>query len=63
MGTDPTIQVAPVATEHFERAVDLYSIRLDKQWGLTNCISFVEMQDHKPTHVLTTDRDLVQAGF
>jgi predicted nucleic acid-binding protein len=60
---DPDIEVVPVTTELFERAVDLYSARLDKEWGLTDCISFVVMQDHKLTHVLTTDRDFEQAGF
>jgi predicted nucleic acid-binding protein len=60
---DPDIEVVPVTTELFERAVDLYSARLDKEWGLTDCISFVVMQDHKLTHALTTDRDFEQAGF
>lgn len=61
--TDPDIEVVPVTTDLFERAVDLYSARLDKEWGLTDCISFVVMQDHKLTHALTTDRDFEQAGF
>ena len=61
--TDPDIEVVPVTTGLFERAVDLYSTRLDKEWGLTDCISFVVMQDQKLTHALTTDRDFVQAGF
>jgi predicted nucleic acid-binding protein len=61
--TDPDIQVLPVTTELFERAVDLYSTRSDKEWGLTDCISFVVMQDHKLTHALTTDRHFEQAGF
>lgn len=61
--TDPDIEIMPVTTELFERAVDLYSARLDKEWGLTDCISFVVMQEHKLTHALTTDRDFEQAGF
>jgi len=61
--TDPDIEVVTVTTELFERAVDLYSTRLDKEWGLTDCISFVVMQDHRLTHALTTDRDFEQAGF
>jgi predicted nucleic acid-binding protein len=61
--SDPNIQVLPVITEIFERAVDLYSTRSDKEWGLTDCISFVVMQDHKLTHALTTDRHFEQAGF
>jgi uncharacterized protein len=34
---DPDIKVVPVTAELFERAVDLYSNRLDKEWGLTDC--------------------------
>jgi predicted nucleic acid-binding protein len=61
--TDPEIQVVPVTTELFDRAVALYGTRLDKEWGLTDCISFVVMQDYDLTQVLTTDRDFEQAGF
>jgi uncharacterized protein len=61
--TDPDIQIVPVSTELFERAAELYSKRLDKEWGLTDCISFIVMHDHKLTHALTTDRDFEQAGF
>jgi predicted nucleic acid-binding protein len=61
--SDPDIQVVSVTTELFERAVDLYSGRLDKEWGLTDCISFVVMQDHEMTQALTTDRHFEQAGF
>lgn len=60
---DPDIEIVPVTTELFERAVQLYSTRRDKEWGLTDCISFVVMQDYKLTHALTTDRHFEQAGF
>jgi predicted nucleic acid-binding protein len=30
---------------------------------LTDCISFVVMQEQNLTHALTTDRDFEQAGF
>jgi predicted nucleic acid-binding protein len=61
--TDPDIEVMPVDAELFERAVALYSSRTDKEWGLTDCISFVVMQERNLTHALTTDRDFAQAGF
>lgn len=61
--TDPDIEVMPVDAELFERAVALYSSRTDKEWGLTDCISFVVMQERNLTHALTTDRDFEQAGF
>jgi predicted nucleic acid-binding protein len=39
------IEVVPVSAALFARAVDLYAARPDKEWGLTDCISFVVMQD------------------
>lgn len=61
--TDPDIEVTPVDAKLFDRAVALYSSRTDKEWGLTDCISFVVMQERNLTHALTTDRDFEQAGF
>jgi uncharacterized protein len=61
--TDPDIEVLPVDTDLFERALRLYGQRLDKEWGLTDCISFVVMQERGVTQVLTTDHHFAQAGF
>ena len=61
--TDPNIEVVPVDNALFERALALYGQRMDKEWGLTDCISFVVMQDRNLTQVLTTDRDFGQAGY
>jgi hypothetical protein len=36
---------------------------MDKDWGLTDCISFVVMKDTKMTEALTTDHHFEQAGF
>jgi predicted nucleic acid-binding protein len=60
---DPDIKIVPVDAALFDRAVELYGARLDKEWGLTDCISFVVMQERGLTHVLTTDKDFEQAGF
>ena len=61
--TDPDIEIIPVDATLFDRAVALYGARLDKEWGLTDCISFIVMQEHDLTQVLTTDKDFSQAGF
>ena len=63
LSTDPDIEVIPVDAQLFERAFALYSARPDKEWGMTDCISFVVMQERGLTHALTTDRDFAQAGF
>jgi uncharacterized protein len=57
------VEVVPIDASLFDRAVALYSSRSDKEWSLTDCISFVLMQERHLTHVLTTDRHFEQAGF
>jgi predicted nucleic acid-binding protein len=47
----------------FERGLSLYSRRPDKDWSLTDCISFVVMEEHGLRDVLTADHHFQQAGF
>ena len=47
----------------FERGFALYCQRLDKDWSLTDCISFVVMADESLTDALTADHHFEQAGF
>ncbi len=54
MGVDRTLLL---------RALHLYHSRPDKTWGLTDCISFVVMQDQGLTEAVTADRHFLQAGF
>jgi predicted nucleic acid-binding protein len=61
--TDADIAIVPVDAALFDHAVMLYGARADKGWRLTDCISFIVMQERSLTHVLTTDRDFGQAGF
>ena len=60
---DPNIEVIAVDTILFERALALYGQRPDKEWGLTDCISFVVMRQREITEALTGDRHFEQAGF
>lgn len=46
-----------------ERSLSLYSERSDKEWSLTDCISFVVMADEGLTEALTGDHHFEQAGF
>jgi uncharacterized protein len=57
------VEVVPLSPELFARAIELYSTRPDKEWGLTDCISFVVMQDRGITEALAADQHFVQAGF
>ena len=61
--SDPDIEVVSISPELFDRAVKLYSSRMDKEWGMTDCISFIVMQDIGIIDALTTDDHFRQAGF
>ena len=61
--SDPDIEVVSISPELFDRAVNLYSSHKDKEWGMTDCISFVVMQDMGIIDALTTDDHFRQAGF
>ena len=60
---DEGVEILPVSPYLFSEALRFYSCRMDKEWGLTDCISFVVMKDKKLTDVLTTDHHFEQAGF
>jgi uncharacterized protein len=60
---EENITVQSVDTDLLTRALDLYANRADKQWGLTDCISFVVMRDRDLMNALTGDRHFQQAGF
>lgn len=47
----------------YRTGLELYNNRADKQWSLTDCISFVVMQREGLTEALTADRHFEQAGF
>lgn len=57
------IRVVSVDTELLMQALAFYQSRVDKTWGLTDCISFIVMQQNHLTDAVTGDRHFVQAGF
>ena len=61
--TDPAFQLVRASSELIQRGRRLYRERPDKNWPLTDCISFVVMQDHNLSEALTADRHFEQAGF
>ncbi len=60
---DPNVKIIALSEELYNRAMELYNKRPDKEWGLTDCVSFVVMQDYGITEALTTDEHFKQAGF
>ena len=61
--TDPNVTIVPITEDLYHKAFQLYEMRTDKEWGLTDCISFVVMEDYGLTDALTADRHFQQAGF
>jgi len=47
----------------WQRGWRLFSARPDKEWSLTDCISFVVMQDSQLARAFTSDHHFEQAGF
>ena len=60
---DRRIEVVPFQPELNEAAIALSRSRADKNWSLTDCLSFTVMERHGLTDALTTDRHFEQAGF
>lgn len=63
LSRDERIQIVRLTPELLERGVALFRSRADKDWPLTDCISFVVMQEHGLTEALTADQHFEQAGF
>jgi predicted nucleic acid-binding protein len=61
--TDPAFRLVPATTELLQRGRNLYRDRADKEWPLTDCVSFVVMQEQGVSNALTGDHHFIQAGF
>jgi uncharacterized protein len=63
MRRDADVLIVPATESLFQSGVALYSSRQDKDWSLTDCISFRVMKAHHLTEALTHDHHFKQAGF
>lgn len=59
----PSVEIVPATSERFQQGLELFATRPDKDWSLTDCISFALMQERGLTTALTADRNFEQAGF
>ena len=57
------IEIIPASTDLFNKGFVLFTSCSDKDWSLTDCISFVVMQECGITEALTADHHFEQAGF
>lgn len=57
------VDTVPMSSRLFAQALALDRARGDKAWGITDCASFVVMEERNPISALTTDDHVRQAGF
>ena len=57
------VEVVPPTHEQFRLALDRYEMRPDKDWSLTDCLSFLLMEERGIADALTADHHFEQAGF
>jgi uncharacterized protein len=60
---DADASIVPCDQALMSEGLQLYGKRPDKEWSLTDCISFVVMTKEGITEALTGDRHFEQAGF
>ncbi|MBS4027886.1 MAG: type II toxin-antitoxin system VapC family toxin [Ignavibacteriales bacterium] len=57
------VEILFVNQHYWSAGWKLYEERFDKSWSLTDCISFVVMQEREMKETLSNDRHFEQAGF
>jgi hypothetical protein len=60
---DDNLEIVQNSEELFSKAFYLFASRPDKEWGMTDCISFVVMKEQGISEALTTDVHFQQSGF
>ena len=61
--SDPDVTIVPPDPGLFADGLALYADRADKEWSLTDCISFVVMERFGLAEALTGDHHFEQAGL
>ena len=61
--SNPLVEIVAMRAEILADAFDLYSRRSDKEWRMTDCVSFVVMHERGLIEALTMDQHFQQAGF
>src|SRR5437773_292638 len=54
--SDPAWKLVPASSELLKRGLDLYRRHRDKEWQMTDCLSFVAMRQLHLREALTGDR-------
>ena len=56
-------EISPITEALLQEGLDLYRARTDKEWGLTDCISFALMKQRGVAEALSADIHFRQASF
>lgn len=59
----PDLEIIPANSSLLADGWALYNQRLDKEWSLTDCTSFVVMAREQILEAVTSDHHFQQAGF
>jgi predicted nucleic acid-binding protein len=57
------LEVIHVSEELIKEGWELFKNRMDKEWSLTDCISFIVMKNMGVSKAITSDHHFEQAGF
>jgi uncharacterized protein len=63
LGKHEDFEIVPASAELFHKGIELFRARPDKDWSLTDCISFVVMAERGLSDAFTGDKHFEQAGF
>jgi uncharacterized protein len=63
LSKEPQWEVIEASSAWYNRGLELFRVRPDKGWSLTDCLSFVVMRERGITDALTNDHHFAQAGF
>lgn len=61
--SDPRVEIVALTNDAYFQALELFRNRPDKEWGMTDCFSFVVMQSRGLIEALTSDVHFEQAGL
>jgi predicted nucleic acid-binding protein len=59
----PRVRIITLSSRLFSCGLERMAERSDKDWSLTDCISFVAMEEEGLKEALTADKHFEQAGF
>ena len=60
---NPLVTIEPQSSEQLDESLERLRRRVDQEWSITDCASFLAMERYGITAALTGDHHFMQAGF